>query len=815
MTDTTPLNNQTISQTKTLQKRNRKVLSCDRCRMRKIKCDRRQPCSTCIKLKHDCLYTESIESMKISKIKKQQQQQKKEKSIRNNGDSRSTTTDSIPSDEQLDEILEIKRKIADLELKLGKKSSSSPTTKNSIKIPEGEINFQYCFQEWKPLILSHRPFPYLLLMRRDVGAKLLWNYMISSAKAHKNIFDTSVLLNDVKQEKLENLKNQSKIIFGQSHIPEIEENIDINEVKIIIGLNEKSLNFASPGINFNDPISSYFNLIPPAWVNKKLLNIFFKDIYPLMPIIDEIEFRSSLNRILGPEISDDYMNTFPNVDSSNDLAILAMHLIILRLTYLSLLDMNGESDCKLSKYPVTYDAFRAAETILKEFDFTRKQSFPVLQAGIMIRLYLILSSENTTTGSVVQITMGAIVQLCYSIGLNRDPKCYYNLSPKMQNLRRKIWHFIVRLDILNSLIFGTTLSTNPQTYDCSLPTFDNESANCSDLEVEKAIITSFHKYQSLFKLGRKLAKYQLTVETNIKVTDLFKLLDELEQELSSSVGNIKAKTQQYELDSISLLDIKIYIQFKFNLLYVYFTLYLYYEELNDIETQSNYFMKSMKILTEDLSFLNTYIFQKHRPYSVMLFTVSLTEVYLHINNLIFCFIRLRVNCNLHESLENKSNSDQVILSRLNYLLREYGHAQVLLLGDISSRFKYSIMLRRIHLLCSKLTENLPDILSFNNQENIKLAGLKIPIEILKNFGNLMFQNLPHKDRDLFNLSDGELIMEMRRENMWNQLKKIQTEEMVTSSWIDKTKRFNKLTEDLEIPGLNLNFLTFDTTSYNY
>ncbi|KAI5952488.1 hypothetical protein KGF54_003355 [Candida jiufengensis] len=802
-------------QPKTLQKRNRKVLSCDRCRGRKIKCDRQQPCETCIKLKHECLYTESMKSLKISKIKPQQV--KKKIKLDNNIPTTNTSTNisnNIPTNipnissesQQLEEILKIKKKIADLESKLEEKSSKLS------KIPPGEINFQYCFQEWKPLIMSHRPFPYLSLMRRDIGAKLLWNHIASSIKGNTNVFDISAILNDLKPEKIEELKTQSRIIFGASHIPEIEEDIDINEIKTIIGINEKSLHFASPGIDFNDPISSYFNLIPPAWVNKKLLNIFFKDIYPLMPIIDESEFRSSLNRILGPEISDDYMNTFPNVDSSNDLAILAMHLIILRLTYLSLLDMNGQSESKLVKYPVSYDAFRAAETIMKEFDFTRKQSFTALQAGIMIRIYLILSPENTNTGSVIQITMGAIVQLCYSIGLNRDPICFNHQLPKIQNLRRKIWHFIVRFDILNSLIFNTTLSTNLQTYDCSIPTLDSDSANCSDSKVEQQIITSFQKYQNLFKLCRRLSEYQLTVDQNVKIDDLTKLLDDLELELKETVGDINVKTQQYELTPVSLLDIKIFIHVKCNLVYTYFTLYVYFEELKDIEAQSNYFMKAMTILTEDLSFLNTYVFQKHAPNSVPLFIMPLTQIYLHLNNLIFTFIRLRVNCNIRVMTDM---SDVYTLHRINELLREYGHAQALILGDISSRFKYSIMLRRMHMLGMKLNENLPQILSSNNNEYIKKACLLIPIDVLKKFEKLLANNLPPKNRDLFDLSDGELIMEMRRENMWNQLKKIQTEEMVTSSWIDKTKRFNRLAEDLELnPNSNLNFLNFEPNFFN-
>ncbi|CAK9439019.1 uncharacterized protein LODBEIA_P32430 [Lodderomyces beijingensis] len=862
-----------------MRKRHRTVLSCDRCRTRKIKCissGQQQPCETCVRLKKECTYTKSMETIEIARLKKQNKKKPQKnqdpnvlpslidpsginvqalqnEALQNEAVPRererkrerecvaSTQPSAESSPNSFQEILQIKCKIAELEKMIdrsgsdGLEAEAKSNGANGVNganraksarvqmIPAGEINFSYCFKDWKPLPLSHRPFPYMLLMRRDSGAKLIWQYMVTKANKKRNIFDFSQLLIDLPEEKMNELRTKARIVFGEAYVPGTDEPTvpqDLSRLKAIIGMNDRGLTFVPPGIDFNDPISSYFNLIPPAWVNKKLLNIFFKQLYPFVPIIDELEFRSTLNRIMGPELNDNYMNTFPNVDSSNDLAILAIHLIMLRLAYLSLLDMKGQGSSPLVAHPVSFDAFRAAETIMKEFDFSRRQSLPILQAGLMLRVYLIMSPENIITGAATQITMGSIIQLCYSIGLNRDPECYNHKSAKDLNLKRKIWHYIVMMDILNSLVFNTTLSTDVETSDCRLPEFSSEGANCSDLRLENDVITSFHRYSYLFQLSRKLASFHLQVNKNIRVEEVIQLLSDIEVERQRTLGkSSKFIFSQASSGFLALLNLKIFIQVSFILAYTYFTLYSYYEALDVPHYQTEFFKKTMYIFLKDLEELNTFLFHSQNQNAEILVLAPFAQTFLHFSAVVFGSLRMRLNCNIKLLEQNGDISQLHTARKLVSQLRIFNHCQTKLIGDISTRYRYSLMLRRVHLTVFRMMEQgMCEMLDSRLQTLYETSALRLPRDILERFSQLLeshIPNLAHRHGDLFEPTDEELVMELQRENLWKQLKKIQTEEMLTSSWIDKTKRFHRLTSDFELNyfNFNLDFLNLNEPNF--
>ena len=84
-----------------------------------------------------------------------------------------------------------------------------------------------------------------------------------------------------------------------------------------------------------------------------------------------------------------------------------------------------------------YDTLRAAETIMKEFDITKTHSLTALQAEIMLRFYKIVAPELYTQSNYVQVSVGVLIQNCYSLALHRDPEYIGEHNPKQQHLRRK------------------------------------------------------------------------------------------------------------------------------------------------------------------------------------------------------------------------------------------------------------------------------------------------------------------------------------------------------------------------------------------
>lgn len=843
-----------------MQTRNRKVLSCDRCRRRKIKCDRSQPCKTCHRLKRECLYTLAIESMEAAKSKSRQSTTESTglaeiplknsdavptagqwaewrsandvppvsfTSSNSSGDTNIAHPVSFQENEHglspdLSEVLLLKQRIQELEIQLKTEQSSNKNRPNSIPATTwprttqpkpGQTNFTYSFTDGKPLLLSDRPFPYMLLMRREGGSKLLYNLLARDGKKDGHLLTSSLMLCELNIVRLGEVKEKARMVLGEYYIPRPgEETLNTEELKKRIALNHYGLQFTTPDVDWRDPIACYFSLIPPAWVCKKLLDLWFKEIYVFMPIIDEQDFRSALSRILGPQLNDDYINTFPNVDSSEDLAILVMHLIILRATYLSLWDLNGNSISPLSQYAVTYDAVRAAETIMKEFDFTCRQSLTVVQAGLMFRSYVIIAPEAYLTGSAAQMKLGPIVQLCYALGLNRDPSCFKDQSPKMQNLRRKIWHYVVRMDVACSAIFGTVLSTDVNTYDCPLPEFLVDTANCYDLKLEQAIIDTFHQSNNVYLMCRKLADYHLIASDTFQVEQVVRILEGLEAILAKTCGNVKPLFNQPLVDGIGIFTMQVYMEIKLFMAYTYYCLHLYYESEENHLLLSKYFIKTTTILLQDLGDLNTYIFLSANTSTNVLLAAKLTEFYLHFNLMVFTGIRLRLKCYMQLKSFNEENGgekslENEILLKLENQLKVYTHAQAIKLGELGKKYRYSLMLRGMHMITIKLCDQFQYLYDANDSQSIREAAIKLPLEVLQKFSQKLDVYQLSKTEELFDFSDEGLIVEMGRQNLWDQLKMIETEETVTSTWIEKTKKFNKFAEDMKL-GLNYN-LGFD------
>ncbi|RLV95029.1 multidrug resistance regulator 2 [Spathaspora sp. JA1] len=760
----------------TARRRNRAVLSCDVCRTSRTKCDRGNPCLTCVKRKKPCTYN-------ISHEKK--------------------PTTSPPSDEALSQIMEIKRKIAELEGSFISKTRKFdqqliPICKsgdNPIANETDEINFNYGFQltDQRPLLVSHRPLPYLFLMRRDPGSRLVLNYLFETMNRRPQYFNMGQSFLELTDEKRADLAVKSKLVYGEGYIPTLEEaqSMPILQTKQILnytGLN-KGVVFV-PDIDISDPLSSYFKLIPPPAINDEFLDIFFKQIYPFMPILDEIEFKSDLHRLLGEEVGGQYLLKAPNILSPSDLATLAIHLIVLRMAYLSLFSFTsgGSSSNILLDYPISLDAIRGASTIMKEFDLARRQPLIVLQAGLLFRIYLEWAPENFTSGSRTQISMGAIIQLAYSLGLNRDPTCFTLTSPRQTNLRRKIWHTLVRIDVLDSMIFGTTLSTDPTTYDTQLPQLEENNGNIHDKSLERDIIESFHKFEPLLTVCYKLTGMHLRVKGGHKLSELTELISELELLSEDLLGTVEQGLKARKF--LDLLKLRILLFVKLYLIYNHYNLFLYYETRQN-SLQMYYFRKTLDILLIELRDFPIACLETGTGYSFSLIFAGILQIYLHVVFLIIMCIRSRFISTLYE--QKRETEYGRIIQSSDLALKTYSYCNLRLTRILGDRFKYSWILSKVHMNILSLYDDNVEIFNYNEPKSIKEAVIDMPISDINyvtkltqecidanKYGPCQFKNEPEQ----------ELIEEIQRDNLWHQLKKIMTEETVTSAWIDKSKYNN-------------------------
>ena len=315
--------------------------------------------------------------------------------------------------------------------------------------------------------------------------------------------------------------------------------------------NIKKLDYSS--MTRKEILKKIAELLPPRHIIFQFVNKFFRHIYPIIPIIDEKNFKNHLEEILSSHVDALAVDPSPlkiRVSKPSDYCHLGIMIIILRLTWLSLpanrseiklgaFEFNGVSnpaspssisstsssmssanmkeDNILINYETPVECLKLVKDYLIKFDKISSLSnnninLTTIQFAIFYKMYM---SNSPTEGFVVQeknainsisdsnahdnesnqILMSSIVQMAFSCGLHRDPdnfpqlnviSTYHNkesgttlneattdaninenndnniknkenqiATERFKHTWRKIWYYIVHLDVVQSLAIGS------------------------------------------------------------------------------------------------------------------------------------------------------------------------------------------------------------------------------------------------------------------------------------------------------------------------------------------------------------------------
>lgn len=296
-------------------------------------------------------------------------------------------------------------------------------------------------------------------------------------------------------------------------------------------------------------------LLPPRHIIFQFVNKFFKHIYPIIPIIDEGNFKNHLEEILSSNVDPLTIDTSPlkiKVSKPSDYCYLGITILILRLTWLSLpanrcelklgafdsssmatpgspssvsstsslsSSANIKEDNILINYDTPVECLELVKDYLIKFDKISSISnnninLTTIQFAVFYKMYM---SNSPTEGFVVpkknavhsisdsnahdnesnQILLSSIIQMAFSCGLHRDPdnfpqlnvvSTYHNkesgttlkeattelpedgskanegesknkdnqvATERFKHTWRKIWYYIVHLDVEQSLALGS------------------------------------------------------------------------------------------------------------------------------------------------------------------------------------------------------------------------------------------------------------------------------------------------------------------------------------------------------------------------
>lgn len=539
------------------------------------------------------------------------------------------------------------------------------------------------------------PFAWASIMKKDKGLSILWDSFNTIGSKKSTIFKNNAT-NVTKSEK----NFESKLVLHESDSDLVPYNTMKESSTTVKPINSDKLydRTLSLGLAFNDGrlnrelqlIEKIKVILPKKKVLWKLIRRFFSSVYPFMPFIDETSFILETTKLVGYESFEDEYITTLNVEKRIDLAHLGLLLLVIRLGYLSLFSNNASVNernlhstdpspkAQEIKYllmnPINIDVFEVAQDCLDQFQVLRRMSFQVLQLTFFIRLYNAFSPEEGDIADCEPQTLnGVLIQMAYSLGLNREPDNFQDVlnDPKQNNLRRKMWYFLVMWDMFYACTSGNPMLNDTIYHDVKIPFYEPGNNNISNISLDKAVTESFGKSVIFLPKVRNILTLMLRVNGKAKMSQLTKLLSEVELETSIKLGNLDEALKVSKEPEITSfyhrnVAVKSYFFMKTFFLTVYFYFHLHYESKN-IDLSFFYLKKLLFILCEDVMPYYFKLLEDNENLSDMIINPTIENLVHKANQVNFAFI-IKVNFKIHQL---KSQPDHVHNCQTNQTYKDY------------------------------------------------------------------------------------------------------------------------------------------------
>ncbi|KAK6459560.1 uncharacterized protein RJT20DRAFT_90428 [Scheffersomyces xylosifermentans] len=714
-----------------VRKRNKPTLVCTNCKKRKIKCDRKMPCSSCVKMNagFSCSY-----ETKWRPVSFEAKQRSSNNSLDSQLDDSSSNEVSNPLKE---ELTSLKRKLHDLETTLNKQESETPdansitsrsvtTTSSSPRtgsnstnphVSDGEtINF---FEGYTPLQIrgnirrvNYGPLSWPSLMRKDPWLNVLWKHLDAKSvtgclitqrlpqfsQENMSLFTASMLQDDETKQEVSNsekmfrkraLENdgydevvpyKSLAKYSSTHNTDTQRGtVNVSTMTLGKTLFDGRLN---PELQLIERIKL---ILPRKRVIWSLIDRFFQILYPHFPFIDELDFKKELSRIVGPISYEDEPLDKVKIEKKLDLAHLSICLIILRLSYLSLFSnrncvneetMNGPEDTiekYLFKNPINLVCIEVANSCIQCFQYGRKSNLIVFQALLFMRLYRNHAPEegDGIDGGDSQVSTAMLVQMAFSLGLNREPDKFDNcFDEKTNHMGRKIWHFLLRSDLIHCYSVGNPTTINMKHFDVKVPFVTERNSNLVDVELESAVVHSFSFLRDRLGPLRGVLDMILDINKGTPINVLTALLNDVER-VATDTFNVLGGASSTEPNPrirqyLDVVKSKIFISVKTSLTTLYYHLYLYYEKSYNNELSFFYMKKIYTIIHEDLvPYLPECLYGRFAAEGIVLNPTM--QMAMHKSNQFNLSCLTRVNY-LKYSMESKADHTTKMQTDLTYRL---------------------------------------------------------------------------------------------------------------------------------------------------
>lgn len=478
--------------------------------------------------------------------------------------------------------------------------------------------------------IDFAPFTFHGLLRRDPSLLDVWYYITQKrANLKKKQTDKGIALTPFEMPNLNaNSVLNSKLSNHKSVLMKIRRYLErkFNPKKFSSSITSPGilLQSSSPGaegsaLSANE--ETFF--LPPNETIWMYIENYFSKIYKYYPFVHEDDFRENVTRILEGRLS----SQIRRLQNKKDFAILGQLYIILRISYLSTVSRAEYGEFQRSQnsinsvnsgtpsssspspipnrsyslYPIGVEYVNYAKRCLNCFDLLQPVDINIVQFCLLLCSYMKVAPEDGEgpDRNQFQIFLGTLVQMAFSIGLNRDPNKFqeFAVSESQNHLRRKIWNEIVLLDLYSSTLFGNAPNIQRRYYDTLYPYY---SIGCEGISsnppLEREIIEIHKPREALIQKTKLMVESILEVNEEVKLRSISNYLSEMEIIMNREFGFLSNYTEN---DPNHRLNMNLFIQLRIFHMSLYYELFLYYEREKNVNLMFFYFKKTICVIMQE------------------------------------------------------------------------------------------------------------------------------------------------------------------------------------------------------------------------
>lgn len=605
------------------RKRNRNSFVCTFCRRRKAKCDKGNPCSTCVKYNNP--HCEYIKDPGFGAARKNFT------GFVELG--AASTTTAVPG-EVHSELQQLKEKVLMLEhlVSVNRMPINTPLWQGSEELAQiigynpfsqdlTTFSFQNDYSPFLQLGASparfYGPLSWVLLIKVDNAISEMFAFKHKDVLKRKISYLSAFKLLGSSQNPSDQVFARKVALSAYLHEPRFCKN-EMETMSVGERHNERAKYVGlttlpggvDPRLAMNEKVEL---LLPSKRVIWMLVERFFKRLYVFFPFVDELDFKQHITRLVGPPTNVHEKATRLNVERKMDFLHLGLLLLILRFSYLTLFSNSeavNEANMKLLdslqeaqerrfllENPIHIEVLDVAEECLAQFDCLRFCNLYMVQLCLYIKLYHMYAPEHgdVPEDSHLQLYTATLIHMAMSLGLHREPDRFKSKirNPRTNNLCRKIWAFLLLLDLQGAMLNGLPMCTHRGMFDTKQPYHTPGNENVSNIEIEKLVVEGFQRMEVCYVPVSKVAALVSLLGEPLNMGELCTQLLALElmffEDYKAFWLDMSCGTTCMSLEKT--LRAKMYFEGSFLLVLVYFHFFNYYEREGQVDLSYFYLKK--------------------------------------------------------------------------------------------------------------------------------------------------------------------------------------------------------------------------------